>query len=98
MSTPTPDGANVCFPVIGGYQKFTAASGDYIEMNYTSGRFCVDPATGAPVYGDFELTVTNGTGKFHEAVGSISIDAVAAKINGELGWRSHFVGDSWIHF
>jgi len=90
----TPDGDNVCFPVIGGYQKFTAANGDEIEMNYDSGRFCVDPSTGAPVYGNFVTTVTNGTGRFDEAVGSILIDAYAT----EEGWASDFVGDSWIHF
>jgi hypothetical protein len=98
MTAPTPDGANVCLPVYGGYQKFTASNGDYIEMDYNSGRFCVDPATGAPVYGNFETTITNGSGKFNEAVGSISIEAKAVVIDGQLGWRSWFVGDSWIHY
>jgi len=98
FAAPTAGGDNVCFPVVGGYQKFTAASGDYFEMNYDSGRFCVEPPKGAPVYGDFELTVSNGTDKFHEAVGSISIDAVSAEINGQPGWRSRFVGDRWSNF
>jgi len=98
FAAPTAGGENVCFPVVGEYQKFTATSGDYFEMNYDSGRFCVESSTDAQVYGDFELTVSNGTGKSLKAVGSIPIDAVAEEINGKPGWRSRFVGDSWSHF
>jgi hypothetical protein len=67
-------------------------------MNYDLGRFCVESSTDARVYGDFELTVSNGTDKLLKAVGSISLDAVAAEINDKPGWQSRFVGDSWSHF
>ena len=46
----------------------------------------------------FVITEPFSVERDSEVAGSISIDAVVAKINGELGWRSHFVGDSWIHF
>ena len=97
FAVPTAGGENVCFPIVGEYQKLTATSGDYFEMNYDSVRFCVGSSADAPVYGDFELVVSNGTGKLLKTVGSIPIDAVAAEINGKPGWRSRFFGDSWSH-
>jgi len=95
---PTPAGPNICFPVYGGDQTFTAANGDELNMEYRSGRFCVDMVTQLPVYGNFGTTVTNGTGRFEDAVGSIWIDAVGIDVDGNPGFVSTFVGDSWIHY
>jgi hypothetical protein len=94
FGSPTPDGPNVCFPVTGGNQKFTAANGDEIETNYDSGRFCVDPSTGAPVYGNFVTSIINGSGRFDGAIGSVLIDAVAT----EEGWTSTFTEGSWTQY
>ena len=66
-------------------------------MVYTSGPFCVDPATGLPVSGSFVTTVTGGTGRFEGATGEILIDAVAA-VPFDGTWSSVFADGSWISY
>jgi len=92
FSSPTPDGSNVCFPVIAGSQTLGAANGDEIFMEFVGGSFCI---AGLPVHGDFALVITGGSGRFDDAVGVINIDAVAG---GFPTWTSTFTEGSWIHY
>lgn len=97
-AVPNPVNGALCFPInAGGVQTFTAANGDELEMDYTSGNFCIDPVTQFPVFGDFVNTVTGGTGRFEGATGEILIDAVAP-VPFDGTWSSEFLDGSWISY
>lgn len=97
-AAPTQVNGALCFPINpGATQTFTAANGDELDMDYSSGNFCIDPTTQLPVFGDFVNIVTGGTGRFEDATGEIIIDAVAP-VPFDGTWSSVFLNGSWISY